>query len=212
MKKQEYFFDAIWYSENLHVLQSLIKPLNEFAAFYASMKLKVPFSKELMLQAIENTSELQESLKNDLLKTLKLMNVPVFFFGKMEEEIDATIAELGVKIQEIQNTFNIARQYTQYSLMQDYTLFEVSKSGTVEFNEVSKSKLKELCTVYIENEVQQKAIDIISEINSKTKELYKILSNRLAGIPDDTKSILSTYTESNDGLIKLNATIVERLN
>ena len=132
------------------------------------------------------------------------------FRDNLEKEIIHKVNQLGERVQAFKHIKNSSRAFARFSVNIDFELYKVA-DGKVVFDEGSKSKLRECCTVFVTNATQQKAIDIVTEINTKIQQLYKFLSNRMSGIPEDNKTILNTCTESNNGLIKLTPVIIESL-
>ena len=212
MKKTVYFFDKMIFNENKSLYTSLLKPLNELSDFYTGLGLKQPFSKEIMLKAINNLSEFQNSIVQDLATTLQMVNVPKVIHDSLQKQIEISINQIGEIVERVRKSYGIARQFTTTTLILDYDLFTVEESGKVVFDESGEARLTDLCSIYLTNEVQKKAVDMVADINTKANELRNLLSNLMTGLPKENKTLIQNITDSFNGTdICLNPWIVERL-
>ncbi|KAF0236509.1 MAG: hypothetical protein FD181_2676 [Prolixibacteraceae bacterium] len=209
MKKEVYFFDKMFFNENLSLYQAMLKPLNELSRHYQSLELKTPFTKEIMLQAVNNAPELKNSIVQDLAELMNLGTVPKVVHESLKKQIEDSLKPVLSIAEKVRNEYYLAKQFTRTALIQDYTLFNVSESFEVTFDE---QKLRDLCSIYLTNEKQKQAVDIVTQINKKIQELKSILNTQTV-VPDSHREFLMNYTESFNGTdLNLNPWIIERLN
>lgn len=207
--KEVYFFDKMFFNENLSLYQAMLKPLNELSRHYQSLELKQPFTKEIMLQAVNNAPELKNSIVQNLVDSMNLGTVPAVVRESLKVQIEKSLQTLVTIAEKVRNEYYLARQFTQTALLQDYTLFNVTESFEVIFDE---QKLRDLCSIYLTNPKQKKAVDIVSELNAKIQELKTILSGYTV-VQDSNRDFLNSFLDSFDGTnFNLNPWVIERIN
>jgi hypothetical protein len=210
--KEVYFFDKMNFNENKALYEGMLIHFNALSQYYQTLGLKQPFTKEIMLQAINDIEGLKNSIVQDLTESMLGGNVPAVVHRALKGQIERSLELVAELAARARNEYNTARQFTQTSLIRDYTLLEVDESGAVIFNETSEQRLRDMCSIYLTNAKQKRAVNIVIQINERIDELKAILSEQMTKVPESHKEFVQYFTESFNGTtLDLNPWVVERL-
>jgi len=175
VKKELYHFDRWEYGAILKIHERMLPELNNLVDSYRNLGFKKPFDKNSIIQAMQNTPQYLEGLKAELLSDFA--KLPAIAKEVFSQEIDKKIQGFAEKIQAVKKSAKAWEFHSRYRHPVDFGMFEVNKSEKIVLPETSKELLKKLCSVFVENETQQRVIELMDEVNDRFKILSEILTN-----------------------------------
>jgi hypothetical protein len=173
VKKELYHFDRWEYGAILKIHERMLPELNNLADSYRNLGFKKPFDKNSIIQAMQNTPQYLEGLKAELLSDFA--KLPAVAKEVFSQEIDKKIQGFAEKIKTVKESANRETYYSHYRHSLDFSMFDVDKAGRIVLPETLKKSLKERCSVFVENEAQQRIVSLMAEVNERFNVISGIL-------------------------------------
>lgn len=175
-KKVIYHFDKPYFDELVSSYSYLIDSIFGLVSYVNTLGLKHSFRSRELNYVLSNTEHYLKDLEIELRAALELMVAPMAFAKMFDKEIEETIKTISQKVEVVKSAETQNRHYARYSVSIDYSLFEIGRNGDVSLPQSSIEQLKEVATIYVITENQQKAVALMDEVNDKLTELTNVIS------------------------------------
>jgi len=202
MKKEMYYFDERLYNEMIQSHEFILPVLNDLLKAYNSLELGKLTTKKLHL-LIKNRDKISGDIYFELKDELKKSSLPAIVREATRKIVAEKVKKIEDAVNEVRKMWEVVMNTRLNQAVRiDWGYYSVLNDEVVLPN-VSKLKIKEECSYFVENEGQKKAIDCINEVNIKFQELAEILEKNeiKTAVGIASKNYAGALQRSEDGLM-----------